>query len=107
MQGKGLETERQLSIFSSRKRKEQALIVRGMKWTVLEKNDFEVSEASDGSGLMKKTISISACGCIHHVVSYYKAWARLSQGLKLSLFIIFSLLDERPGFYINPMYDTL
>ena len=50
-----------------------------MEWTVLEKNDFEVSEASDGSG---KIISIPVCGCIHHVVSY-KAWARPSQGIEL------------------------
>ena len=27
--------------------------------------------------------------------------------LKLSLFITYGLLDERPGCYIHPMYDTL
>lgn len=46
----------------------------GMEWTVCERDGFEVSEAIDGSGLMKKTISIPACGKTHHVVSYYTAW---------------------------------
>lgn len=46
----------------------------GMEWTVREGDGFEVGEAIDGSGLMKKTISIPARGSIHHVVSYYTAW---------------------------------
>lgn len=46
----------------------------GMEWTVREGDGFEVSESIDGSGLMKKTISIPAYGKIHHVVSYYTAW---------------------------------
>ena len=32
-----------------------------MEWTVREGDGLEVSEAIDGSGLMKKTISIPAC----------------------------------------------
>jgi hypothetical protein len=55
----------------------------GMKWTVCKKGGFEVGKASDGSGLMKKTISISVGGRIHHVVSYYKAWARPSRNMTL------------------------
>ena len=54
-----------------------------MKWTVLEKNHFEISEASDNSGFMKKTINIPAYGCIHHVVFYYSAWVRPSRGIEL------------------------
>jgi len=45
----------------------------GMEWTVREEDGFEVGEAIDGSGLMKKTVSIPACRSIHHVVSYYTA----------------------------------
>jgi hypothetical protein len=45
----------------------------GMEWTVREEDGFEVGEAINGSGLMKKTISIPTCGVIHHVVSYYTA----------------------------------
>ena len=33
-----------------------------MEWTVREEDGFEVSEAANGSGLMKKTISIPGCG---------------------------------------------
>jgi hypothetical protein len=60
----------------------------GMKWTVREEDGFEVCEAIDGSGLMKKTISIHACGAIHHVVSYYTVGdapnlARPSRNIKL------------------------
>jgi hypothetical protein len=33
----------------------------------------EVSKAIDGSGLVEMAISIPACDCIHHMVSYYKA----------------------------------
>jgi Gti1/Pac2 family len=46
----------------------------GMEWTVREVDGFEVGEAIDGSGLMKKTTSIPACRCLHHVVSYYTSW---------------------------------
>ncbi len=61
----------------------------GMEWTVWEQDGFEVGEAIDGSGLMKKTISIPACRAIHHVVSYYTAGdartlARPSRSMKLS-----------------------
>jgi Gti1/Pac2 family len=45
----------------------------GMEWTIREEDGFEVGEAIDGSGLMKKTISIPESGRIHHVVSYYTA----------------------------------
>jgi Gti1/Pac2 family len=45
----------------------------GMEWVVQEKAGFEVCKATNGSGLMKKTISIPACGGVHHVVSYYTA----------------------------------
>ena len=45
----------------------------GMEWNVREEDGFEVGEAIDGSGLMKKTISIPAYGAIYHVVSYCKA----------------------------------
>ena len=43
----------------------------GMEWNVREEGDFEVSEATDGSGLMRKTTSVRDCGATHHVVSYY------------------------------------
>jgi hypothetical protein len=43
----------------------------GMKWTVRKEGGFEVGEAIDGSGLMRKIISIPACEGIHHVVFYY------------------------------------
>ncbi|KAL8902279.1 MAG: hypothetical protein Q9207_004797 [Kuettlingeria erythrocarpa] len=43
----------------------------GMEWTVWEGDGCEVSEAIDGSGLLKKTSSIPACGKTHHVVSYF------------------------------------
>lgn len=42
-----------------------------MEWIIREKNGFEVGKATNGSGLMKKTASIPACGAIHHLVSYY------------------------------------
>jgi hypothetical protein len=45
-----------------------------MEWAVWEEHGFKVGEATNGSGLMKKTISIPACGGIYHVVSYYTAW---------------------------------
>jgi hypothetical protein len=45
----------------------------GMEWTLREEDGFEVGKALDGSGLMKKTVSIPACGVIHHMVSYYTA----------------------------------
>jgi hypothetical protein len=43
----------------------------GMKWNISEKDGFELGKAINGSGLMRKRISIRACGTIHHVVSYY------------------------------------
>ena len=46
----------------------------GMKWTVWEEDGFEVSEATNGSGLTKKIISIPTCRAIHNVVSYCTAW---------------------------------
>lgn len=45
----------------------------GMEWTVQEEVGFEVGEAAEGSGLMRKIISILVSGCLHHVVSYYTA----------------------------------
>ncbi len=45
----------------------------GLEWNVWKQGAFEVSEASNGSGLMKKTFSVPACGSVHHVVSYYTA----------------------------------
>ena len=45
----------------------------GMEWAFREQDGFEVGEAIDGSGLMKKTIEIDASRAIHHVVSYYTA----------------------------------
>jgi hypothetical protein len=45
----------------------------GMEWNIREEDGFEVGEAIDGSGLMKKTISIPESGRIHHVVSYSTA----------------------------------
>jgi len=45
----------------------------GLEWNVREQDDCEVGEASNCSGLMKKTFSIPACGGVHHVVSYYTA----------------------------------
>jgi Gti1/Pac2 family len=45
----------------------------GMEWTIWEEDGFEVGEAINGSGLRKKTISISTRGRTHHVVSYYAA----------------------------------
>jgi hypothetical protein len=42
-----------------------------MKWTVREVVGFEVGEAADGSGLMRKTITIPVNGCFYHVVSFY------------------------------------
>jgi hypothetical protein len=33
-----------------------------MEWMIWEEDGFEVGKAKDGSGLMKKTISIPACG---------------------------------------------
>ncbi len=45
----------------------------GMEWAFREQDGFEVGEAIDGSGLMKKTITIDASRAIHHVVSYYTA----------------------------------
>jgi len=45
----------------------------GLEWNVWEQDDCEVGEASNCSGLMKKTFSIPACGGVHHVVSYYTA----------------------------------
>jgi len=38
-----------------------------LEWNVREQDDCEVGEASNGSGLMKKTFSIPACGGVHHV----------------------------------------
>ena len=43
----------------------------GLEWNVREKDGFEVGEATNGSGLMKKTASISARGVAHRMVSYY------------------------------------
>jgi hypothetical protein len=43
----------------------------GMEWNVQEEDGFEVGEAADGSGLMRKTIRIPDSRCFHHVVSYY------------------------------------
>ena len=43
-------------------------------WIILENKEFEVSVAADGSGLMKKTVGIRACGTTHNVVSYFMVW---------------------------------
>jgi hypothetical protein len=73
----GLETERQLSVatFSSGKRIAQALTDGMMEWewNVQEEDGFEVGEAADGSGLMRRTIRIPDNRCFHHVMSYYTA----------------------------------
>ena len=64
--GEGLETERQLSVgaFSSGKRTAQALITGGMEWSGLfrERSALRSAKRSMVLGLMKKTISIPACG---------------------------------------------
>lgn len=41
------------------------------EWIIREKDGFEVGEATNGSGPMKKSASIPACGAIHHMVCYY------------------------------------
>ena len=43
----------------------------GMDWNIRNEHGFEVGEACDGSGLMRKTVSILVSGCIHNVVSYF------------------------------------
>ena len=45
----------------------------GMRWSVREEEGFEVGEAADGSGLMRKTIAIPVSKYFHYVVSYYTA----------------------------------
>jgi hypothetical protein len=61
-----------------------------MEWSLREEGVFEIGEAKDGS-LMKKTISIPACGAIHHVVSYFTvldepALVRPSESVSMSSF---------------------
>ena len=46
----------------------------GIEWNTWTEDGFEVGEATNGSGLMKKTTSISISGTSHHLVSYFTAF---------------------------------
>lgn len=67
----------QLSVVTSTsgKRTSPALIAGEMEWNgiTVKRTALRSAKRLNGSGLMKKTISIPACGRTHHVVSYYSA----------------------------------
>jgi hypothetical protein len=70
-----------VATFSSGKRTAQALI-DGMEWSGPFGKRKALRSAADGSKLMRKTITIPASECFHHVVFYY---ARQSRGMTLRL----------------------